>query len=89
MTPKIYKRFDEPLSNPAAVHFKVMLGAEAYPVLARAILSSGKVRLTIEGDGESVSASCAVQYVDGGGNSRQRVAVLAQIDEFEPHKVTP
>ncbi len=71
------------MAGPLATTIKIALGADAYSALARALLGSGKVRLTIEGAGENVSAEFAVRYVDGGGKSRRRLAVLAQIDEFQ------
>lgn len=84
MTVKAYKRVDKSLPKPVASQVNVMLGGAAYVALSRALLTTGKVRVVIEGEGEAVAASFAVRIVDGGGKRRGATAGIVQIDEFKP-----
>ena len=75
--------------KPVASQVNLMLGGAAYVALSRALLTTGKVRVVIEGEGEAVAASFAVRVVDGGGKRRGATAGIVQIEEFRPVKVTP
>lgn len=81
-------RLDQSLPKPVASQVDVMLGGAAYVALSRALLTTGKVRLVIEGEGETVAATFAVRTVDGGGKRRGASAGLVQVEEFQPVKGT-
>ena len=67
---------------------QLTLGPSAYAALSRALLTTGRVRVTIDCPGEAVAATFEVRATDAGGLMRPTSATIAQLETFMPVKVT-